>query len=98
MTYLLFNIDALDQNTVCLRSLRGTNTVMLDLVPEQAIPHDFSIGEAVTVINHAPDPAVAGLGADEGWYEIKHIASGKMLRAKYCGSKAAGDDADDIHR
>jgi hypothetical protein len=78
-----FSIEFLNQDIIQLRSPRGTNVVKLDLVTAQAIPTEFSTGEAVTVINHAPDPAIAGTGADDGWYEIKHIASGKTLRAKH---------------
>jgi len=78
-----FSIESLNQSIIHLRSPYGTNLVKLDLVNAQAIPTEFSIGEAVTVINHAPDPAIAGTGADDGWYEIKHIGSGRTLRAKH---------------
>jgi len=44
------------------------------------VPEEFKEGDEVELSISSAHPAVIAMGHNTGYYEIKHIASGKVLR------------------
>jgi hypothetical protein len=61
----------------------GGRVIAFTLPAENSVPEEFKEGDEVEVINHPAHPAIIGMGHNPGYYEIKHIASGKVLRTHH---------------
>ena len=53
----------------------------LSLEEGQQIPDEFKEGDEVIIENHPEHPAILASGmTNNGYYDITHVASGKVLR------------------
>jgi hypothetical protein len=50
------------------------------LPADTQVPNEFKEGDEVEIVNFPAHPAVIQMGNNPGYYEIKHLASGKILR------------------
>jgi len=46
----------------------------------QEVPAEFKVGDKILIENHPADPASIAVGMNYGYYEVKHVASGKSFR------------------
>jgi hypothetical protein len=54
--------------------------LVFDLAEGQAMPNEFKEGDEVDIILHADHPANIEMGMNAGYYEVKHLASGKTVK------------------
>lgn len=59
--------------------LDGKPRFALALEDGQEVPAEFKVGDEVTIVNHPDHPANVAMGINNGYYEVKHIGSGKTI-------------------
>ncbi len=75
-----YTIEWVGEVAIDLRS-DGGRSLSFSLEKDQRAPAEFKEGERVNIVNHPAHPAAIAVGMNEGYYEITHIASGRVLRA-----------------
>lgn len=73
-----------DIGTVAIFLQEGTGPLAIirgfTLPEDGKVPHEFKVGDTVEVVNFPSHPAEVAMGRITGYYEIRHIASGKVLK------------------
>lgn len=58
----------------------GGRILGFTLPAEGSVPKEFKVGDEVEIAISVAHPAVIEMGHNTGYYDIKHVASGKVLR------------------
>ena len=58
----------------------GGRILSFTLPAESKVPAEFREGDEVELTISSAHPAIIAMGHNTGYYEIKHVASGKVLR------------------
>ena len=58
----------------------GGRIISFTLPENSPVPEEFKVGDSVDVEIYPAHPAQIAFGHNTGYYEIKHLASGKTLR------------------
>lgn len=79
MPYRIFQIGTV---AIMIEEYEGSHTRILafTLPADNAVPSEFKEGDGVEISISMSHPAEIAMGHNRGYYEIKHIASGKVLR------------------
>ncbi len=79
MAYRVFQIGTV---TISIEEYEGERSRVLTftLPADGAVPPEFKEGDAVEVSISMSHPAVIAMGHNKGYYDIKHVPSGKTLR------------------
>lgn len=60
--------------------LDGKPRFALALEDGQEVPAEFKVGDEVEIENHPDHPASVAMGINTGYYEVKHVPSGKTIK------------------
>lgn len=67
--------------TVALGVLQdGKPRFAVALEDGQEVPSEFKVGDELRIENHPAHPAMVAMDMNQGYYEVTHVASGKVLR------------------
>jgi hypothetical protein len=67
--------------TVALGILQdGKPRFALALEDGQEVPAEFKVGDEVEIDNNPAHPAMVAMGINTGYYDVKHLASGKTIK------------------
>jgi hypothetical protein len=58
----------------------GGRLLSFTLPSEGSVPEEFNVGDEVEIAISSAHPAQVAMGHNTGYYEITHIASGKVLK------------------
>lgn len=75
--YTIFDIGTV---AIFLDEGPGGRVLGYTLPEGEKVPEEFKVGDAVDVTIHSTHPAEVAMGHITGYYEIRHIASGEILR------------------
>ena len=77
MTYKIFDIGTV---AIFLDEGPGGRILGLTLPEGGKLPGEFKIGDSVELTNHPSHPAEVAMGHITGYYEIRHISSGRTFK------------------
>lgn len=70
--------------TVALGVLQdGEPRFALALEDGQKVPAEFKDGDELRIENRPAHPAMIAMGMNHGYYEVTHVASGKVFEIKH---------------
>jgi hypothetical protein len=76
MRYKIFDIG-----TVAIAVEDAGGRILGFTLPDNVgVPEEFKVGDEVDISIHSAHPAMIAMGHNTGYYEIKHLVSGKTLR------------------
>jgi hypothetical protein len=76
---MAYTIDWIGDVAFGVRTEQG-RAIGFSLEEGQQVPQEFKEGDAVEIANRPAHPANIQMDMNDGFYEIKHIASGRTLR------------------
>ena len=82
MTYKIFDVGTV---AIFLDEGPGGRILGLTLPEGEKLPGEFKIGDSVELTNHPSHPAEVAMGHITGYYEIRHIASGRTFKSEIRG-------------
>ena len=77
MSYQIFHIGTV---AISVAQEPGGRILGFTLPEEGTVPEEFREGDEVEITISMAHPAIIAMGHNTGYYEIKHIASGKVLK------------------
>lgn len=79
MAYRIFQIGTV---AIMIEEYEGDRSRILGftLPADRAVPPEFKEGDPVEISIYMAHPAEIGMGHNSGYYDIKHVYSGKVLR------------------
>lgn len=73
-----YRIDWVGEVALGVRT-EGGRPIAFSLEEGQIVPSEFKVGDEVDIQNHPAHPAKVEMGMNDGYYDIIHLASKKVL-------------------
>jgi len=79
---MAYRISSIGTVAIMIEQYEGDRTRILGftLPADRAVPPEFKEGDEVEISISMSHPAEISMGHNRGYYDIKHIPSGKVLR------------------